>query len=152
MTRRAALTGNQLNVRMERDGQVVQQVNAEINLPNLLATVFANTRRDSGEIPFAVGKDGHLYAPNEADRAKLATLDVSRVDDTPGTKRAGNWIVVTMPDRSGAGLRFGTIALAGMVPLSGRLTRNLTDLKDGVGRIAQGDYSARVPVKSRDEI
>jgi serine phosphatase RsbU (regulator of sigma subunit) len=179
MTRKAALTGNQLNVGMERDGEVVRQVNAEINLPNLLATVFANTRRDSGEIPFAVGKDGHLYAPNEADRAKLATLDVSRVDETPGTKRAGNWIVVTMPDRSGAGLRFGiarpvgdllndlrrttarnagfgllfiAIALAGMVPLSGRLTRNLTDLTDGVGRIAQGDYSARVPVKSRDEI
>ena len=65
MTRKTALTGNQLNVRMERDGEVVQQVNAEINLPNLLATVFANTRRDSGEIPFAVGKDGHLYAPNE---------------------------------------------------------------------------------------
>ena len=179
MTRKAALTGTQLNVRMERDGQVVQQVNAEINLPNLLATVFANTRRDSGEIPFAVGKDGHLYAPNDADRAKLATLDVSRVDETPGTKRIDNWIVVTMPDHSGAGLRFGiarpvgnllndlrrttarnagfgllfiAIALAGMVPLSGRLTRNLTELTDGVGRIAQGDYSARVPVKSRDEI
>jgi serine phosphatase RsbU (regulator of sigma subunit) len=179
MTRKAALTGNQLNVRMERDGEVVQQVNAEINLPNLLATVFANTRRDSGEIPFAVGKDGHLYAPNEPDRAQLATLDVGGVADMPGTKRVGNWIVVTMPDRSGAGLRFGiarpvgdllndlrrttarnagfgllfiAIALAGMVPLSGRLTRNLTDLQAGVGRIAQGDYSARVPVKSRDEI
>ena len=179
MTRKTALTGNQLNVRMERDGEVVQQVNAEINLPNLLATVFANTRRDSGEIPFAVGKDGHLYAPNEPDRARLATLDVGGVGDMPGTKRVGNWIVVTMPDRSGAGLRFGiarpvgnllndlrrttarnagfgllfiAIALAGMVPLSGRLTRNLTDLQAGVGRIAQGDYSARVPVKSRDEI
>jgi serine phosphatase RsbU (regulator of sigma subunit) len=179
MTRKTALSGNQLNVRMERDGEVVRQVNAEINLPNLLATVFANTRRDSGEIPFAVGKDGHLYAPNDADRAKLTTLDLSRVDDTSGTKRSGNWVVVTMPDRSGAGLRFGiarpvgnllndlrrttarnagfgllfiAIALAGMVPLSGRLTRNLTDLTDGVGRIAQGDYSARVPVKSRDEI
>ena len=179
MTRKTALTGNQLNVRMERDGEVVQQVNAEINLPNLLATVFANTRRDSGEIPFAVGKDGHLYAPNEADRARLAKLDVSRVDEAPGTKRIDNWIVVTMPDRSGAGVRFGiarpvgnllidlrrttarnagfgmlfvAIALAGMIPLSGRLTRNLTDLKDGVGRIAQGDYSARVPVKSTDEI
>jgi serine phosphatase RsbU (regulator of sigma subunit) len=179
MTRKAALTGNQLNVRMERDGEVVQQVNAEINLPNLLATVFANTRRDSGEIPFAVGKDGHLYAPNEADRTRLATLDISRIDDTTGTKRVGDWVVVTMPDRSGAGLRFGiarpvgnllndlrrttarnaglgllfiALALGGIVPLSGRLTRNLTDLKDGVGRIAQGDYSARVPVKSRDEI
>lgn len=179
LTRKAALSGNQLNVRMERDGQVVRQINAEINLPNLLATVFANQRRDSGEIPFAVGKDGHLYAPNESDRAKLATLDVSRIDETPGTRRIDNWIVVTQPDRSGAGLRFGiarpvgnllsdlrrttarnagfgllfiVVAIAGIFPLSGRLTRNLTDLKDGVGRIAQGDYSARVPVKSNDEI
>ena len=179
MTRKAALTGTQLNVRMERDGEVVRQVNAEINLPNLLATVFANTRRDSGEIPFAVGRDGHLYAPTEADRARLATLDVARIDGSTGPRRAGDWVVVTMPDRSGAGLRFGiarpvgnllndlrkttarnagfgllfiAIALGGMVPLSGRLTRNLTSLTDGVGRIAHGDYGARVPVKSRDEL
>jgi serine phosphatase RsbU (regulator of sigma subunit) len=179
MTRKTALSGTQLNVRLEQNGKVVQQVNAEINLPNLLATVFANTRRDSGEIPFAVGKDGHLYAPTDADRTRLATLDVARIDDTPGTKRVGNWIVVTMPDRSGAGLRFGiarpvgnlvndlrrttarnagfgllfiAIALVGIVPLSGRLTRNLTSLTEGVGRIARGDYAARVPVKSGDEI
>ena len=179
MTRKAALTGTQLNVRLERNGEVVQQVNAEIILPNLLATVFANTRRDSGEIPFAIGKDGHLYAPNDADRAKLATLDVSRIDDAAGTKRIDNWIVVTMADCSGAGLRFGiarpvgnllndlrrttarnagfgllfiAIALGGMVPLSSRLTRDLTSLTDGVGRIAKGDFAARVPVKSRDEI
>ncbi|HET7696205.1 MAG TPA: SpoIIE family protein phosphatase [Vicinamibacterales bacterium] len=179
MTKKAALTGTQLNVRVERDGQILQQVNAEINLPNLLATVFANTRRDSGEIPFAVGRDGQLYAPTDADRARLGTLDVAGVDDTPGTKRVGDWVVVTMPDRSGAGLRFGiarpvgnllsdlrrttarnagfgllfiAVALVGMVPLSGRLTKNLTTLTDGVGRIAHGDYSARVPVKSGDEI
>lgn len=179
MTRKAALTGTQLNVRLESGGEVVKQVNAEINLPNLLATVFANTRRDSGEIPFAVGKDGHLYASTDADRARLATLDVSRVDDRPGTKRVGDWIVVTMPDKTGAGLRFGiarpvgnllselrrttarnagfgllfiAVALVGIVPLSGRLTRNLTALTDGVGRIAQGEYHTRVPVKSADEI
>ena len=179
MTRKAALTGTQLNVRLESGGEVVKQVNAEINLPNLLATVFANTKRDSGEIPFAVGKDGHLYAPTDADRARLATLDVSRVNDTPGTKRVGDWIVVTMPDKTGAGLRFGiarpvgnllnelrrttarnagfgllfiAVALVGIVPLSGRLTRNLTTLTEGVGRIAQGEYHTRVPVKSADEI
>ena len=176
-TRKAALTGTDLAVKVEQNGQVVQQVNAEINLPNLLATVFANTRRDSGEIPFAVGKDGHLYAPNDADRARLTGLDV--VHDTAGTTRKNNWIIVTMPDQSGAGLRFGiarpvgnllnelrrttarnagfgllfiAIALAGIVPLSGRLTRNLTTLTDGVGRIAKGDYRARVPIQSHDEI
>jgi sigma-B regulation protein RsbU (phosphoserine phosphatase) len=168
-----------LNVRVERDGQVLQQVSAEINLPNLLATVFANTKRERGEIPFAVGKDGQLYASTDADRARLATLDVARVDDTPGTKRIGDWVVATMPDRSGAGLRFGiarpvgnlltelrrttarnagfgllfiAVALVGIVPLSGRLTKNLTSLTAGVGRIAQGDYTTRVPVHSRDEI
>jgi len=177
MTRNAALTGTRLAVKVESNGQVVRQVNAEINLPNLLATVFANTRRDSGEIPFAVGKDGHLYAPTEADRARLASLDVVR--DPGGTTRVDNWIIVTMPDQSGAGLRFGiarpvgnllndlrrttarnagfgllfiALALGGMVPLSTRLTRNLTSLTDGVGRIAKGDYAARVPVKSHDEI
>ena len=179
MTRKAALTGTKLAVRLERDGELVQQVNAEINLPNLLATVFANTRRDSGEIPFAIGRDGHLYAPTEADRAKLASLDIAHLSSTPGTTRMHEWIVVTMPDQSGAGLRFGiarpvgdlldslrrttvrnagfgllfiAIALGGIVPLSSRLTRNLSSLTDGVGRIARGDYGARVPVKSNDEI
>ncbi len=177
MTRQTALTGTSLAVKMESNGQVVRQVNAEINLPNLLATVFASTRRDSGEIPFAVGKDGHLYAPNDADRAKLAGLDV--VHDMSGTTRKDEWIIVTMPDQSGAGLRFGiarpvgdllnelrrttarnagfgllfiAVALVGIVPLSGRLTRNLSTLTDGVGRIARGDYGARVSVKSHDEI
>jgi serine phosphatase RsbU (regulator of sigma subunit) len=177
MTRKSALIGTSLAVKMERNGQVVQQVDAEINLPNLLATVFANTRRDSGEIPFAVGKDGHLYAPTDADRATLASLDV--VHDTTGTTRTENWIVVTAPDQSGAGLRFGiarpvgnllndlrrttarnagfgllfiAIALVGIAPLSVRLTRNLSSLTEGVGRIAKGDFRARVPVKSHDEI
>jgi len=177
MTRKTALTGTNLAVKMESNGQVVGQVNAEINLPNLLATVFANTRRDSGEIPFAVGKDGHLYAPNDSDRGKLNGLDVVHL--SAGTTRKDNWIMVTMPDESGAGLRFGiarpvgnlvndlrrttarnagfgllfiAVALVAIVPLSGRLTRNLSVLTDGVGQIAKGDYRARVPVKSHDEI
>jgi serine phosphatase RsbU (regulator of sigma subunit) len=177
MTRKSALTGTNLAVKMESNGQVVGQVNAEINLPNLLATVFANTRRDSGEIPFAVGKDGHLYAPNDADRGKLNGLDVIHL--SAGTTRKENWIIVTMPDESGAGLKFGiarpvgnlvndlrrttarnagfgllfiAVALVAIVPLAGRLTRNLSVLTDGVGQIAKGDYRARVPVQSHDEI
>ena len=177
MTRKTALSGTSLAVKMESNGQVVQQVNAELNLPNLLATVFANTRRDSGEIPFAIGKDGHLYAPNDGDRAKLNSLDVARVN--AGTTRKDDWIIVTMPDESGAGLKFGiarpvgnlvndlrrttarnagfgllfiAIALVAIVPLSARLTRNLSVLTDGVGRIAKGDFRARVPVQSNDEV
>jgi phosphoserine phosphatase RsbU/P len=38
------------------------------------------------------------------------------------------------------------------VPLSSRLTRNLTNLTVGVSRIAKGDYAARVHVRSHDEV
>jgi sigma-B regulation protein RsbU (phosphoserine phosphatase) len=97
----------------------------------------------------------------------------------PSTARLDDWVVVTTEDPSGSGLRLGiarpvgdsldslrrtaarnagmgalfiVIALAGIVPLSTRLTRNLSALGDGVRRIATGDYSARVPVRARDEV
>ena len=54
-----------------------------------------------------------------------------------------------MPDSAHC---FIAIALIGIVPLSGRLTRGLTTLSEGVNRIAQGDYSTRVVVKSKDEV
>ena len=56
--RKTALSGTRLDVRVERDGKVVRAANAEVNLPNLLATVLTTTRRDRGEVPFAVAKDG----------------------------------------------------------------------------------------------
>ncbi len=50
------------------------------------------------------------------------------------------------------GLGFIGLALIGIVPLSSRLTKNLSTLSDGVRRIARGDYSARVNLKSSDEV
>ena len=38
------------------------------------------------------------------------------------------------------------------MPLSSRLTRHLSTLNDGVHRIAQGDYTARVEVGTNDEV
>jgi sigma-B regulation protein RsbU (phosphoserine phosphatase) len=93
--------------------------------------------------------------------------------------RLNDWIVVTTQDPSGSGLKLGiarpvgdslatlrrtaarnagfgllfiTVLLVGIVPLSTRLTRNLSTLAEGVRRIAQGDYRARVPVRARDEV
>jgi sigma-B regulation protein RsbU (phosphoserine phosphatase) len=90
-----------------------------------------------------------------------------------------DWIVATTPDPNGSRLTFGIarpvgealqdlratsarnaalglgfigLALIVIVPLSGRLTRNLDTLSAGVHRIAEGDYSARVAVRSTDEI
>jgi sigma-B regulation protein RsbU (phosphoserine phosphatase) len=152
-----------------------------VNIPNLLATVFEATRRDRGEVPFAVAKDGHLYTPTEDDRKTLTNLGNAVLDPaTPvGTQVLPDWIVVTTLDPTGSGLKFGIarpvgtslnalrlstarnagfglgfigLALIGIVPLSSRLTRNLSALADGVRRIAAGDYSARVPVHSHDEV
>ena len=179
LKRRASLSGNNIAVNVERNGQVVRSMNAELNLPNVLGLVFSTTQRDRGEVPFAVAKDGTVYARTEADKARVAGFgDVARPGG-PAIVNQRDWIVVTTEDKSGSGLRLGVarpvgdslanlrraaarnaglgllfiaVALVGMVPLSAHLTRNLSALNEGVRRIAQGDYRARVPVKSNDEV
>ena len=47
--RKTALSGTRLDVTFERDGQVVRAANAEVNLPNLLATVLTTTTRAIAE-------------------------------------------------------------------------------------------------------
>ena len=179
MKKSSSLTGNRLDVKYEHEGQVVHQVNAEVNLANVLATVFTTTRRDRGEVPFAIGRDGQIFTRSDDDRRRVEQFGAVARPDGPATVRLPDWIVVTTEDRSGSGLRLGiarpvgdsldslrrtaarnaglgmlfiAIALAGIVPLSTRLTRNLSALGDGVRRIARGDYSARVPVRAKDEI
>ncbi len=173
------LTGSRLDVRLERDGEVVRQANAEVNLTNLFATVFTR-RRTRGEVPFAVTSDGQVFAPGVAERAGIAALgDVARPDTPPGATVLTDWIVVTTAGPAGSGLKLGIarpmgealnelrratartvglglgligLALIGIVPLASRLTRNLTTLGEGVRRLASGDYRARVTVKANDEV
>jgi serine phosphatase RsbU (regulator of sigma subunit) len=179
LQRRATLSGSRINVRLERDGQVVRQMNAEMNLPNVLATVFTTTRSDRGELPFAVAKDGTVYAKSEADKGRVAAFGEVAKPGGPATARLRDWIVVTTDDKSGSGLRLGiarpvtdslatlrrtaarnaglgllfiVIALVGIVPLSAGLTRNLSNLSEAVARIAKGDYHTRVPVRANDEV
>ncbi len=179
LKRRASLTGNNIAVNVERNGQVVRSMNAELNLPNVLGLVFSTTQRDRGEVPFAVAKDGTIYARTEADKAQVAGFGDVAKPGGPAVVGKPDWIVVTTEDKSGSGLRLGVarpvgdslatlrraaarnaglgllfiaVALVGIVPLSAHLTRNLSALSEGVRRIAQGDYHARVPVRSNDEV
>lgn len=177
---KSTLTGNKLGVTVERGGKVVHQVNAEVNLDNLLMTVFSTTRRDQGEVPFAVAKDGKLYTQNAADKKTVEEFaSAVKPPAVVGTTTISDWIVVTNTDPSGSGLRFGIarpvgdslsalrktagrnaglgllligLALVIVVPVSSGLTRPLTTLTGAVGQIARGDFSARVPVKGGGEV
>lgn len=177
MKRKAALSGSRLDVTLEQNGKVVRAVNAEVNLPQVLLTVFSSMRRGQGEVPFAVGNDGRIYTPTEADRVVVEKLKPTSRPN--GTSNVDDWIVVMSADPTGSGLRLGIarpvgdslkelrrtagrnaalgllfigLAIVGVVPLSGRLTRNLSTLTEAVQRIAHGDFAARVPLKSRDEM
>ena len=178
--RTAALSGNHLDVQVMQNGQVVRAANAEINLPNLLLTVFSSMPREQGELPFAVDKDGKVYARTDEDRKRVEELGpVAKPNGPLGKTILPGWIVVTTPEPSGSGLRFGiarptgdsirslrqtagrnaafgllfiAVALAVVAPLSTRLTRNLSTLTAGVKRIAHGDYRARVEVTGSDEV
>ncbi len=180
MTRSSTLVGNKLDVKLMQGDKVVGEVNATIDLENVLATVFSPTRREQGEVPFAVAPDGKVYTANDADRRTVEDLgSIARPDGPLGKTVLPDWVVFTTVDPSGSGLRFGIarpvgdslgalrrtvgrnaglgllvigILVVGVVPLSGRLTKNLDDLTEGVDRIAHGDYRARVPVRGRDEI
>ena len=177
---KSTLTGNKLGVMVERGGKVVHSANAEVNLDNLLMTVFSTTRRDQGEVPFAVAKDGKIYTQNAADKKTVESFAKSvKPPVAVGTAMVSDWIIVTNTDPSGAGLRFGIarpvgdslsalrkaagrnaglgllligFALVIVVPVSKGLTKNLSTLTDAVGRIARGDFAARVPVTGGGEV
>jgi len=51
-----------------------------------------------------------------------------------------------------AGLGLAAIALFGVLPLSRRMTQNLSDLTRGAERLAAGHLDTQVPVRSRDEL
>jgi hypothetical protein len=107
LVRKSKMTGTHLDVSLERDGQVVSELNAEIHLPNLLATVFSTTRRDRGEVPFAFAADGQLFTPNPEDRTTVESFGDAVRATAPAVVRLRDWIIVTTSDPSGSGLSVG---------------------------------------------
>jgi hypothetical protein len=80
--RKSSLSGSSIAVNVERNGQVVRSLNAEINLPNVLATVFSTTRRDHG----GCRSQWRKTAPStrsDADKARVASLGNAAKPDGP---------------------------------------------------------------------
>ena len=171
-----AVRGRRIEVPVMKDGRMVGKANAMLNLDRTLHSVLTLARRDQGEIPFAVDQQGHLYTPDPSGRAMLDTLGVKDAAARGGPTRVGDWIVVARTDPSGLvfgiarpigaslreirrlsfrnlsiGLMVIALACIGIVPISRRMTQNVSSLSDGVRQLAGGDFKARVPVRSSDE-
>jgi serine phosphatase RsbU (regulator of sigma subunit) len=166
-------------VRME--GKPVGTVRTHVKPKEVFRNVLSKTRRKQGEIPFVIDVEGGIHTFDPDDEGKLEALDLApgNQDVSAQTKETAqeSWIVVTRKDPGsevtfgiarpvkeslegirqtamrnlGLGLGMVGLALFGIVPLSGRMTRNLKVLTQGAEKLAEGDLGTRVPVRSRDE-
>lgn len=174
------LLGSDFEVEVKDDGRVVGFLRPRIEAQRLIDGLFRSIPRQRGDVAFAVDSAGRLHAPPD-DRQRLEALGlldtegelswdlqqappdyvVSTVVDEP----SGLTVVILRPTGDAvAGLRrnaalnlaFGlgivALALLGILPLSGRLTRSLRDLARGAEQVAHGDLQVRVPVRSNNEL
>jgi serine phosphatase RsbU (regulator of sigma subunit) len=176
-----SLLGHSFDWRIHQDGKVVGEVRAQISPEHLLASILGPARRDQGEVPFAVGPDGTLYTSEPADRERIGDLSLETVAPEGGRPYIGlrqGWLVVANNDPEsevtlgiarpigeslaamqrnavrnfGLGLGAIVFAMIGILPLSRRMTHNLSELSSSVDRLAAGESSVQVDIRSRDEI
>lgn len=171
--------GRKIEVEIQRDGRVIGHANAMLNLDRMLRGVLGFARRDQGEIPFAIDRQGELYTPEAADKTRLDALGAQRTATVAASgtpRRSGDWIIVAR--RAPSGIIFGiarpvgaslreirraavrnlglgllviALAFVGIIPISHRMTQHLATLTSGVRQLAGGDFQTRVPVRSTDE-
>jgi serine phosphatase RsbU (regulator of sigma subunit) len=169
------------NTEVRSGNDLVGKVSAEISSQRLLFHVLMRTQSRQGEIPFAIDSKGKIYATNPNDLKRIQDLSPKPAANKSGVPQqvstSRNWILVTGKDSQsdltfgiarpigdrlgdlqrtavrnmGYGLGIMALALAGIIPLSGRMTRNLSVLTKGAEDLARGDLTARVQVASKDE-
>jgi serine phosphatase RsbU (regulator of sigma subunit) len=175
------MLGRKFDYTFWRNGEAAGKVRANVKPQEVLERVFARSRRQVGEIPFALEADGTLHAASD-DRQKLQGLPLREIAAAqPGQeirRTTDDWVVVARRDSASGlalgiarpigqslkeirnaamtnlayGLGIASLALVGILPLSRRMTRDLAHLSTGAERLASGDLDARVTVKSKDEI
>lgn len=175
------LLGTELHAPVKEKGRVVGWVSAQVHTEHVLRRVLGRSRRELGEIPFAVDAEGKVHAASEEDIAKVRGLPLNLRQADMGDESQHileGWVVATSRDKE-SGLTFGVarpirqsleevkrtaarnfgyglaligLALVGILPLSNRMTRDIGLLRRGAERIASGDLGTRVAVRSRNEI
>ena len=174
------LLGTELTRPVFQGGDVVGYLKALVPASRILNQVLERTPRDEGDVPYALDTEGNLYVDSSADRELLESLEIGIAwEEVSVTSRRGreDWLIVETPDTDselifgiarpireslqeiqrtavrnfGYGLGMVVLSLAGVLWLSGRMTRKLSLLTDEAERLAGGDFDARVHVVSRDE-
>ncbi|MEA2562227.1 MAG: hypothetical protein QOH06_3731 [Acidobacteriota bacterium] len=162
----------------EQGGRVVGWVRVQVRPEEILSRVLGRTRRERGEIPFAVDAEGKVHTASEEDLSKIKALPITRSLVDSSRQILDGWVVVTSKDEEsgltlgvarpirqsleelkrtaarnfGYGMALIAFALVGILPLSNRMTRDVGVLQQGAERIAQGDLATQVSVRSRNEI
>jgi len=162
----------------QQDG-AVGPIKANIRADEILSRIFERGRFAHGELQFAVDKAGNVHSPDPSHTARIQKLGLKTVEGKPALVQScpEDWIYATAFEpvsgmtfgivrpiggslgelRStafrnlGVGLGFIALAFLGIIPLSGRMTRSLSVLTQGVEKLSRGDLTARVPVKSKNE-
>ena len=172
------LFGHRFDVPVHSGGEVVGQIRAQLSTDEVVKRVLGAPIEDSAEIPFAVDREGNVYTRNPTDRGKLERLGiVDAIKRGRPLPHLPNW-VVAMSWHKESGLRIGVarpvgenleelrntaarnfglgvgviaLALIGILPVAGHFTRDVKTVTDGAERIAHGDLTTRVPVRSKSE-
>lgn len=170
--------GREFGFEIRRGNRPVGHLKATVASERLVEEVLARTATQEGEIAFALDAKGTIYTPDENDRARLESIPMiaNRNGGTPAAPDS-DWVVVTRPDATTGltlglahpvgeslaeirrasvrnlvlGLGMALLAMLGILPISHRMTRDLTDVSRGADRLAAGDLDAQVTVRSRDE-
>lgn len=173
------LLGAEFTSPVRRGDEVVGYLKAMVPASQILRQVLARTPRERGEVPYARDSEGDLYVQAPEDRELLQEIGVAAAQTPASNDRqpSTDWIVVETPDPE-SGLTFGVarpvaeplqaigrtavenfgyglvlvvLAMAGVLLLSGRMTRSLGLLTRGAQRLARGDLETRVSLRSKDE-
>jgi serine phosphatase RsbU (regulator of sigma subunit) len=173
------ILGRKFETPVRSEGEVVGQLRAHISPEQVVRRVLGNASDESGELAFAVDREGTIYTRNPEERRQLDVLGVpDRVRKGQSLKGIEGWIVSMSTDpqsglkigvarpvgqnllelRNAAARNFGlglgmiAFALIGMIPLSNHLTRDVKLVTEGADRIAHGDLMTRLPVKTKNEL
>ncbi|HUJ13696.1 MAG TPA: SpoIIE family protein phosphatase, partial [Thermoanaerobaculia bacterium] len=167
------VVGQRVNV-----GNLQAHVSTQRVIRRILTTMPGDTN-ERDEIAFAIDHDGNVYTRTQDERQRLdAAGIIDRVKAGKPLNDIGNWAVVTRRDpdsglqigvarpfgqdleelRKTAGKNFGfgmaliLVAMIGIVPVANHITGDVKLVTRGAERIAHGDLTTRLPVRSNNEV